>query len=512
MNGENFATWMRHQGHHVYRTVSSYWYDAGPHVLQAFPYHWLIAPSRTEMDALMWKHGIIALRYSTAVAPRHGKVSYHVVLRRPYELEMLKSQARNGVKNGLAHFNIEQISFERLATEGWALQQDTLTRQDRLRSMSQQEWERLCRAAIDVPGFEAWAATSDGELAGVVIICRIDDVFNVPYAMSHSRFLGNHVNNVLFYSIGREMLSRPGVRGVFFTVQSLDAPPNVDEFKFRMGLTPKAVCQRVEFHPLLRPFVTPALHRWILQRLQKDPSHPTWTKADGMVRLYLEGKRPLAEQEWPACVAGQKEAILSAAPNGLKVDPATGQKGEVAGMSFDGCQLPSVPSFATGPAELVQPSASRRIKALLAKPWNAVVKPQLKQAYATSLEVTGPASAPLAAQDSVGKVPLAKGDRVRVRSREEILATLNPFKELKGCAFLPQMFDYCGTEQRVLRTMQRFMDERDYKMKKVRGVILLENVICNGTAAFGACDRCCFLFWREEWLERVPVEEPPAGG
>jgi hypothetical protein len=90
-----------------------------------------------------------------------------------------------------------------------------------------------------------------------------------------------------------------------------------------------------------------------------------------------------------------------------------------------------------------------------------------------------------------------------VRSREEILSTLDPFKELKGCAFLPDMYQYCGTEQRVLRSMRHFMDERDYKLKKVRGVILLENVICNGTPTFGECDRCCFLFWREEWLEKI---------
>ena len=90
-----------------------------------------------------------------------------------------------------------------------------------------------------------------------------------------------------------------------------------------------------------------------------------------------------------------------------------------------------------------------------------------------------------------------------MRTRQEIDSTLDPFKELKGCAFLPEMYQYCGTEQRVLKSMQRFMDERDYKLKKVRGVILLENVICTGTPTFGACDRCCFLFWREEWLEKV---------
>jgi hypothetical protein len=99
--------------------------------------------------------------------------------------------------------------------------------------------------------------------------------------------------------------------------------------------------------------------------------------------------------------------------------------------------------------------------------------------------------------------PFKQGDIVRVRSREEITSTLDPFKELKGCAFLPAMYQYCGTQQRVLKSMQHFLDERDYKRKKVRGVILLENVICNGTPAFGPCDRCCFLFWREEWLEKI---------
>ncbi|HTP02650.1 MAG TPA: hypothetical protein VMJ64_14840 [Anaerolineales bacterium] len=310
MNGEVFAQWIEGQGCKVYRTRSSYWYNAGPRVLQAFPFHWLINPTRRETDFLMWKHGVIALRYSTTLGNRKGRVSYHVVLRRPYELEKLKSQTRNGIKNGLDHFKIEQIPFERLATEGWALQQDTLARQDRLRSMTQEYWEQLCRAAICLPGFEAWAAIAGGELAGAVIICRIDDVFNVPYAMSHSKFLADHVNNALFYSVSREMLGRSGVKGVFFTVQSLDAPPNVDEFKFRMGLQPTAVCQRVDFHPALRPFVTPALHGWVSKSLQRDPANPRLAKAEGMLRMHLEGRHPASEQEWPACIGAQKDSFL----------------------------------------------------------------------------------------------------------------------------------------------------------------------------------------------------------
>ena len=306
MNSEVFAEWLRRQGRKVYRTASSYWYDAGPRVLQAFPYHWLITPSEDEIRGLMLGHGIIALRYSTPLDFPNGKVSYHIVLHNPYCLEMLKSQTRNGVKRGLDHFKVEQISFERLATEGWTLQQDTLARQDRLRSMTQEEWEKLCRGAHGLPGFEAWAATSSCELAGAVIICRIDDVMGVPYAMSHSRFLGNHVNNALFFSVSGEMLKRDNVSGIFFTVQSLDAPANVDEFKFRMGLQPKVVRQRVDFHPFLAPLALPAIHEVSRKLLQRDPSNPRIAKAEGMLRFHVEGRRVITEQVWPECLATQK--------------------------------------------------------------------------------------------------------------------------------------------------------------------------------------------------------------
>jgi hypothetical protein len=176
--------------------------------------------------------------------------------------------------------------------------------------MKQDEWERLCRAADGLPGFEAWGATSKGELAGAVIICRIDDVFNVPYAMSRTAFLNNHVNNAVFYSVSCEMLKREGVSSVFFTVQSLDAPANVDEFKFRMGFQPRAVRQRVDFHPFINPLATSSVHTWVRMTLQRDPSHPFLTKAEGMLRFHVEGKYPLAQQTWPECLADQKKVFV----------------------------------------------------------------------------------------------------------------------------------------------------------------------------------------------------------
>ncbi|NDJ76216.1 MAG: hypothetical protein GYB65_08145 [Chloroflexi bacterium] len=95
------------------------------------------------------------------------------------------------------------------------------------------------------------------------------------------------------------------------------------------------------------------------------------------------------------------------------------------------------------------------------------------------------------------------GDWVRVRSKDQIKATLNLWGELNGCSFMPDMWNYCGSVQRVLKPVRYFIDERDYRRKRCSGVVLLEGVICEGLPQYGPCDRSCFFFWREEWLEAL---------
>lgn len=106
-------------------------------------------------------------------------------------------------------------------------------------------------------------------------------------------------------------------------------------------------------------------------------------------------------------------------------------------------------------------------------------------------------------QSAASTLPLQAGERVRVRSKAEIQSTLDHWNSLKGCTFLEEMWSYCGTSQRVQKRMERFLDERDYRIKRTSGSVLLDGVICNGTVDFGKCDRSCFFFWREEWLERL---------
>jgi hypothetical protein len=98
---------------------------------------------------------------------------------------------------------------------------------------------------------------------------------------------------------------------------------------------------------------------------------------------------------------------------------------------------------------------------------------------------------------------LEAGDMVKVKSWKEIKGTLDRWNELKGCSFMEEMLPYCGTRQRVFKKVRRFLDERDYRIKKCKGMVILDGVFCRGTIDFGSCDRTCFFFWREEWLEKI---------
>ena len=181
--------------------------------------------------------------------------------------------------------------------------------------------------------------------------------------------------------------------------------------------------------------------------------------------------------------------------NKRKIDAVT--------TDFTGCQLPCVPQFAVASVNEPGRSISISIKKAVRAPWHLHVKHWLKNIYYFFVRLGGPTSAEKTAKTFKPESSFTKGDIVRVRSREEIQSTLDPFNMLKGCTFFHEMFDYCGTDQKVFKVMRNFMDERDYKYKKTRGIILLENNFCSGRSAFGECDRCCFLFWREEWLEKL---------
>jgi hypothetical protein len=98
---------------------------------------------------------------------------------------------------------------------------------------------------------------------------------------------------------------------------------------------------------------------------------------------------------------------------------------------------------------------------------------------------------------------LRPGELVRVKSKEEIVRTLDANNRNRGMSFDAEMLKYCGRQARVLRRVDRIIDEPSGRMMRLKNpCIILEDVIC--TSDFHRlCPRAIYPYWREIWLQRV---------
>jgi hypothetical protein len=107
-----------------------------------------------------------------------------------------------------------------------------------------------------------------------------------------------------------------------------------------------------------------------------------------------------------------------------------------------------------------------------------------------------------------GLLNLKVGDWVVVRSREEILATLDARSRLDNLPFQPEMLAYCGRRMRVAavahKTCDNIMKTGGRKMERA---VHLDGARCNGSY-HGGCQADCVFFWKEAWLAR---DGAPAG-
>jgi hypothetical protein len=311
MELESPIEWLNRQGYHIIKTKSGFWFDMGPKVYQAFPYHKLITPTNDEIENFFNQSKAIAIRYSVPINYPIGRLSYHVIYdREDYELDDLPKKARHDVMKGLQYASYGVIPLVELAKQGWHLYEETLIRQGRKNALSSNYWEALCLSADGLPCFEAWGALHEGALVTSLLACTIDDTVSILFQQSLTEHQKYGINNALIYTFTREVLSRPGIKCIFYGLHSLDAPASVDNFKFRMRYRAKPVRQRVVFNPSIAPFIQPLSYSLLRALMRILPANPRISKVEGMMRFYLNGKRPLTEQEWPDILQEQKETIL----------------------------------------------------------------------------------------------------------------------------------------------------------------------------------------------------------
>jgi len=104
---------------------------------------------------------------------------------------------------------------------------------------------------------------------------------------------------------------------------------------------------------------------------------------------------------------------------------------------------------------------------------------------------------------------LKSGDLVRVKPKIEITKTLDRRNRNRGLSFDREMVKYCGGTYRVLRRVERIINDRTGMMMRMpNDCIVLEGVICQGDLN-KFCPRAILPYWRETWLARVPSDSQP---
>ena len=102
------------------------------------------------------------------------------------------------------------------------------------------------------------------------------------------------------------------------------------------------------------------------------------------------------------------------------------------------------------------------------------------------------------------------GDVVEVRSKEEILATLDERGCVEELPFMPEMLRFCGRRFRVRAVAHKACDtaHKTRKNRRLRTAVHLDDLRCDGSA-HGGCEASCTLFWKDVWLKPVVAEFEP---
>jgi hypothetical protein len=107
------------------------------------------------------------------------------------------------------------------------------------------------------------------------------------------------------------------------------------------------------------------------------------------------------------------------------------------------------------------------------------------------------------------KLDLRPGDLVRVKSKEEIVATIDKTNHNRGLSFDGEMSNYCGRTARVQARVNRLISESTGEMIDIKSdCVILEGVVCSGDY-HRFCPRAIYPYWREIWLEKI--DDSPNG-
>ena len=102
---------------------------------------------------------------------------------------------------------------------------------------------------------------------------------------------------------------------------------------------------------------------------------------------------------------------------------------------------------------------------------------------------------------------LQLGELVEVRSQEEIERTLDANNKNRGLYFDAELLQFCGRRARVVKKIEKIIEEPTGRMLRLRDCVILEQFVCQGLY-HRFCPRAIHIYWREAWLRRVDETGP----
>jgi len=117
-----------------------------------------------------------------------------------------------------------------------------------------------------------------------------------------------------------------------------------------------------------------------------------------------------------------------------------------------------------------------------------------------------PGRIPAGQHTPAASLNLQPGETVRVKSHEQILATVTTMHRNRGMFWDAELVPYCGGEYKVLKRVTKIIDERTGEMLEMKTPsIILDSVVCQARYSDCRllCPRAMYPYWREIWLERT---------
>jgi hypothetical protein len=283
---DGYTQFLTSMGHRVVLVAGITWFDAAPRVFMPVPFDREIDPQTFDWKAL-FAHGCTAAR--CLVPPPFGKPSYVLVVEDPaYDLRNLDSKARNQTRRGLEACVVRNVNFAELATQGVALQRDTLTRQGRrIPRDLDRYWSRYFLHAAQAEGAMAWAAFRDDTLAAYLIAFQVSDTAHIVIVRSAAAQLRHYPNNALLFTFIQHMLRSGAVRRVSIGFEPLQTDVgSLDRFKEGLGFRRLPVHQYVRLAPPLPTLLREPLLTGSIACLRMLPRSETANKVAGLLQWY----------------------------------------------------------------------------------------------------------------------------------------------------------------------------------------------------------------------------------